>query len=486
MTIQPSLSLSDISTNGSAASSSFNLTELFKNLRTAATESEILEAGVKIIYQALKCDRAVVYSMQSDSYCKIVAEAVTPGYTQTLGTTIKDPCFESGYIEKYSRGRVRAISDIYNSGINPCHIETLEKIDVKSNLVTPIVHEDNSLYGLLVMHQCSTTRQWQQSEVEFVLQVSSWLIEQLAQLKANAALKSQMAKVQAARQLITTATKKIHSASSSQEVLQAGVLEAQSIINCDRVVVYGLQKQNMGEIVAEASAPALASILGNVIKDPCFEYRYIDQYQKGRIRSIPNIFEAGMTDCYVENLAKIGVKSNLVAPINWDNGKIYGLLVAHQCFDFKDWQPEEIENFQDIALHIGLSLSKAMIKEQSLTIETGLHHLSHVKDTVNLAKSKIEQIKQPMANSGKILVEVNNLNKLLEREINQINQSASAQVKKDTKLIQIIARKLILITAKLRSSLGSVNTSGNEARLFLDEAINHIEGNKSDLELIDD
>ena len=83
-----------------------------------------------------------------------------------------------------------------------------------------------------------------------------------------------------------------------------------------------------------------------------------------------------------------------------------------------------------------------------------------------------------MNNTGKILVEVNNLNKLLEREINQINQSASAQTKKDTKLIQIIARKLILITSKLRGSLGTVNTSGDEAKLFLDEAISHIDGNK--------
>ena len=394
MTIQPSLTLTSFSTNGS--SSSNDLTELFKNLREVATEADILQTGVQILYQALKCDRAVVYSLQADSYCKIVAEAVTPGYTQTLGSTIKDPCFESGYIEKYSRGRVRAISDIHKSGINPCHVENLAKIEVKSNLVAPIVRQDGSLYGLLVMHQCSSTRQWQQSEVEFILQVSSWLIEQLARQQAYSALESQLAEAKEARQRITAATQQIHQAISSQEVLQQGTLQAREMINCDRVVVYGLQDNNMGKIVAEAAAPALASILGNVIKDPCFEYRYIDRYQKGRIRAIPNIFEAGMTDCYVENLAKIGVRSNLVAPINWDNGEIYGLLVAHQCFNFKDWQPEEIENFKDIAFHTGLSLSKAIIKEQSQTIETGIHQLNHVRDTVNLAKSKIEEIKQPI------------------------------------------------------------------------------------------
>ncbi|MEO1006892.1 MAG: GAF domain-containing protein, partial [Cyanobacteria bacterium J06638_38] len=325
-----------------------------------------------------------------------------------------------------------------------------------------MVRSDNSLYGLLVMHQCSGTRKWQQSEVEFVLEVANWMIEELSQQAVNSAWKAQVTEMRQARELINQATLNIHRAKTSSEVLQQGVAQSQAMLKCDRVVVYCLQEQQRGKIVAEATTPALASILGSVIKDPCFEYRYIDQYQQGRIRSIPNIYEAGMTDCYVENLAKIGVRSNLVVPINWDNGKIYGLLVAHQCFNFKDWQPAEIEYLQDIALHIGLSLSKAQIKEQSQQIETGLEQLGNVKTSVDLAKSKINQIKQPMLDTSQILVEVSNLYKLLEREINQINQSSSAQTKKDTKLIQIITRKLILVTSKLKQSLGMVNLNGNE------------------------
>lgn len=478
MTIQPSLSLTDVSAQNSAAKS--NLTSLFQDLRQAKAEADILQAGVNVVYRVLECDRAVVYSLQSDAYCKIVAEAVKPGYTQTLGMTIKDPCFEAGYIEKYSRGRVRAISNVKESGMSSCHIETLEEIDVKSNLVVPIVRQDKSLYGLLVMHQCSSTREWQQSEVEFVLQVSGWTIERLTQQQNHSKLQSQVEHAQQNRQKISSAVQQIHQGQSSQDVLQQGVERAQEIVGCDRVVVYCLQEENMGKIVAEVSPPALASILGSTIKDPCFEYRYIDQYQQGRIRSIPNIFEAGMTDCYVDNLAKIGVKSNLVAPINWDNGKIYGLLVAHQCFDFKDWQPEEIDNFRELALHTGLALSKAQIEERSHTIKAGISRLDRIMDTIDLAKSKIGKIEQPLKDSGKILVEVNNLNKLLEREINQIDRNSSAQTKKDTKLIQIIARKLILITSRLRASLSNVDDSTTEAKAFLDDAVEHIEGNKLD------
>ncbi|MGF1591491.1 MAG: GAF domain-containing protein [Pleurocapsa sp.] len=472
MTIQPSLSLSEIPTNNLQIDSAF--TEIFKQLRTLKSEGDTLQAGVEIVYQVLKCDRAVVYSLQSDSYCKIVAEALTPGYAETLGTTIKDPCFETGYIEKYRKGRVRAISDIYKSGINPCHLENLEKIDVKSNLVVPIIRQDKSLYGLLVMHQCSRKRLWQQAEIEFALQVANWLVAQLSQQQTRLDLESRLENIQQTQKIITAAVQKIHRATTSLGVLQQGVDRAKEILNCDRVVIYCLQNQSMGKIVSEATVSALAPILGSVIRDPCFEFRYIDKYQQGRISAFPNIYEAGMSDCYVENLVKIGVRSNLVAPINWDNGVIYGLLVAHQCFSFKDWQPEEIEQFKQIAFHTGLSLSKARVKEQFQTIASGLSQLDQIKNKIVTAKSKIQQIKQPIQYTSNILVEISNLNKLLEREINQINQNSSAQTKKDTKLIQIITKKLIVITAKIRRSLITVDSSGDEAGMILEEAIAHL------------
>ena len=119
-----------------------------------------------------------------------------------MGTTIKDPCFEAGYIEKYQKGRVRAIDNIYEADISQCHLENLAKIDIKSNLVVPMIRQDNSLYGLLVMHQCSRTRQWQQSEIELVLEVANWIIEQQAKQQAQIELASQLEHNKQANQLL--------------------------------------------------------------------------------------------------------------------------------------------------------------------------------------------------------------------------------------------------------------------------------------------
>ena len=469
MTFQSSASLSEFSSNGGQPKNF--PTHIFKKLRKLTSEAEILQAAVEIVYQSLKCDRAVVYSMQSESLCKITAEAVTAGYAQTLGSTIKDPCFEARYIEKYQRGRVRAITNIHEAGMSPCYVENLAKIDVKSNLVVPLSAVDNSLYGLLVMHQCSRTRKWQQKEVEFILSVANWAMEKVAELRESSRLQQQIDSYEQAQHLIADIARDIHSAATVESVLQIAVEKAKTILNCDRVVVYGLQRNSVGEIVAEATIPALASILANVIEDPCFEYRYIDKYQQGRVRAIDNIYEAGMTSCYVDNLAKIGVKANLVAPINRDNGKIYGLLVAHHCFDFKNWQKHEIEYFKQIAFHTGLSLSKAKLKEQSLLVEHGLTELSQIENSIQRTRNKVQEMGIPLQNTSRIMVETNNLNKLLEREINTLDRDGSLQTKKNLKLIHIIVGKLAVISSKLQESLNHVSHTKDEVRAALDETI---------------
>lgn len=446
------------------------LTNIIKKIRQTATEEEILQASVDIVYQALKCDRAVVYSLQPDSQGKIIAEAVTPGYAQTLGSVIKDPCFDARYIDKYQKGRIRAITDIYDAGMSRCYIESLEKIDVKSNLVVPLIRPDRSLYGLLVMHQCSQVRQWKQAETVFLLQIADWAMETIHSRYKERRLQAQLDNANKWQEILTQTTKELHSSENPAEVLQTAVDQAKEILKCDRVVVYALQDTDLGKIVAEATIPALAPTLNSVIKDPCFEYRYRDQYQNGRIRAIDNIYEAGMTACYVDNLDKIAVKSNLVVPINDDNDKIYGLLVAHQCFEFRNWQPEEIEWLKQVAIQTGLALSKAQLKEQLAIINANNTDIEAVRDAVTIAKAKVKQVQQPIKDTSTSMVEVDQLNKLLNRELDSISQTGSSQTIKETKLIKIMIRKLSSHIDKIKDYFETLQNKSNQIEELIEDA----------------
>ncbi|PSB05700.1 guanylate cyclase, partial [Pleurocapsa sp. CCALA 161] len=158
-------------------------------------------------------------------------------------------------------------------------------------------------------------------------------------------------------------TQHIRASLKTGDILNTSVKEVRRILECDRVVVYSMNSDNHGMIVAESVAPGWTRAKGKVINDPCFESRYLDKYRNGRVRAWGNIYEAGMTKCYIEQLEQLEVKANLVTPII-NEGKLFGLLVAHQCSDFRQWQHPEIRWVTQIATQVGFALDNAKLLEQ--------------------------------------------------------------------------------------------------------------------------
>ncbi|MCY7324155.1 MAG: GAF domain-containing protein, partial [Phormidesmis sp. CAN_BIN36] len=64
----------------------------------------------------------------------------------------------------YLEGRVRAISDIEAEPIAPCHHEFLRDMQVRANLVVPIL-TPKGLWGLLVAHH-GAVHPWSQQDIE--------------------------------------------------------------------------------------------------------------------------------------------------------------------------------------------------------------------------------------------------------------------------------------------------------------------------------
>ena len=323
---------------------------------------DILAATVAEARRVLNCDRVVVYSLNQDRYGVIVAESVASGWTRALGLTIKDPCFEARYLEKYRDGRVRALDDIYAADMTPCYIEQLEQLEVQANLVTPIINEDN-LFGLLVAHQCGSPRTWQQEEIEFLTQLAKRVGFALnnAKLLAEATQLKQEAQTEAEwTQRFTDVVRYIRQSLKQEDILDIAVEEIRRVLSCDRVVVYSLNQDRYGVVVAESVAPGWTRALGRTIEDPCFEARYLEQYRDGRVRALDNIYTAGMTPCYLEQLEQLEVKANLVTPI-LNEGKLFGLLVAHQCREPRAWQQYEIRWMTQIATQVGFALDNAKL-----------------------------------------------------------------------------------------------------------------------------
>ena len=166
------------------------LSRISKRIRQSLNLEDILKTTVTEVRQLLDCDRAIVYQFDPGWSGTVVAESVVSGWNSYLGRAIEDPCFAPNWVEPYTKGRIRAVDDIYTSDMAPCHIELLKTLQIRAKLLVPIIQTtseaeasdtdstsrmENRLWGLLSAHQCGTTRQWHDEEIDLLQELATHL-----------------------------------------------------------------------------------------------------------------------------------------------------------------------------------------------------------------------------------------------------------------------------------------------------------------------
>ena len=142
------------------------------SIRESIKIEDILNTTVREVRNILQCDRVIIFQFSPGWGGTVVVESVADDSQAILPLQIYDPCIGEEYVEPFKKGLITAKSDIYNSDISPCHIEFLESLQVRANLVVPIL-KGNELWGLLVAHHCTAPRPWQSSEIEWLRQLSA-------------------------------------------------------------------------------------------------------------------------------------------------------------------------------------------------------------------------------------------------------------------------------------------------------------------------
>ncbi len=142
-----------------------------QHIRQSLKLDEILQTTADEVRQLFEVDRVVIYRFEPDWSGLVAVESLAEGCPSILGFHVMDTCFQTTHAAYYQQGNTRAIEDVETAGLMPCHVELLQSLDVRANLVVPILQKER-LWGLLIAHQCSETRQWQQSEVNLLYQLA--------------------------------------------------------------------------------------------------------------------------------------------------------------------------------------------------------------------------------------------------------------------------------------------------------------------------
>ena len=141
-------------------------------IRQTLNIDEILQVVVEQVRVLLQTDRVIVLKFQPDWRGVVEAESVAPGWDETLGISIQDSCLGQLCAEQYPKGRVSIIYDVETASIDDWHRNLLRQFQVQANLVVPILPGEQ-LWGMLIVHQCSSTRQWTNDNTYLLNQVAN-------------------------------------------------------------------------------------------------------------------------------------------------------------------------------------------------------------------------------------------------------------------------------------------------------------------------
>ena len=163
--------------------------------------------------------------------------------------------------------------------------------------------------------------------------------------------------------LLAGMNQRIRKSLNLTEVIKTAVEEVRQFLKCDRVIIYRFNPDWSGTIVVESVTQEWTPALGTNIEDTCFKETKARDYQRGRIRAINDIYNAGLSQCHIELLEQFEVRATLVVPI-LQGENLWGLLIAHQCSDTRQWKESTVELLRQLSVQLGIAIQQATLFEK--------------------------------------------------------------------------------------------------------------------------
>ena len=143
------------------------LQRIVNRLTIKIRQDTLVRETTQKLRESLEVDRVALYYFYNHWHGQVTFESLSNEQFSILGSTGPDECFTSEYADLYLAGRFRAIPDIEVEEISDCHRDFLRSLNVRANLVVPILVPQR-LWGLLVAHHCQAPHPWSTSDIEMM------------------------------------------------------------------------------------------------------------------------------------------------------------------------------------------------------------------------------------------------------------------------------------------------------------------------------
>ncbi|MBE9092592.1 GAF domain-containing protein [Tychonema sp. LEGE 07203] len=414
------------------------LNQINNEIRSTLDIEEILTSACRLLGQALQSSRASILVKESSTGDILVTRGEYNAGDYPIQLGMKVPIANNPHLEKViSQQKSLAVTRFLDfPGLNPQTKTIAEALEIKSMLAVATRYQ-GEVNGIIGLHQCDREREWTDWERQLLEGVASQLAIAINQAKLYRKTRRQAER----ESLLRLIGNQIRSTLDLGTILETAVREVRQMLQCDRVIIYQFQDNWQGKVVVEDMTVPWPSILGEMGADKCFRGDYADLYQQGRVKAINDIFNSGLEPCHVDFLDSLQVKANLIVPIvtsrNEENslsadgscnfkfpGRLWGLLIAHECRDTRNWQRQEMELLSQLADQMAIAIQQAelysKVREAAVKSQAQTQQLQSTLEELRSAQQQLIQTEK-MSGLGQMVAgiahEINNANNFIHANL---------------------------------------------------------------------
>ena len=209
------------------------------------------------------------------------------------------------------------------------------------------------------------------------------------------------------KRIVDSIKLQINRQSKLSDIIQVTLEKIRNFLNLDRLVIYQLnipqylqhseEYKLINEVTYEViSSPKVNSIL-NFQQENC---QNIDKcwtkYSQGFMFAVNDIEQSNLAPNLYRLMRQLQVKAKVVVPINM-RGKLWGLLIAHQCHSPRIWNYHETQMLRQIAEYLGIAVYQYQyykeLKHRKKILENKVQNQAHQIENALLAAKVASQSK---------------------------------------------------------------------------------------------
>ena len=279
------------------------------------------------------------------------------------------------------------VNDIAQMDMPADYLTLMQQLNIRATIVVPLV-QDEQLWGVLAVHQCSGVRQWQPSEITFLQPLAT----QVAIAIQQAQLFSQVQQQAQREHLLNQISQTLNSSLDADYIVQEITNLIGAAFNVDRVLLLTITDEVQVQNEWRVNDQVVSQLS---VRAPLAEWPELldleSTFWQRRFFHAPHYSQQPLSESRRRQLEKSKTLSMLVSPV-LIHGQLFGAIALQTTAHQRTFTEEEIQLLQRIADQAAIAISNAqsyerlehLVKERTQELD----YARRLSDAANRAKSE--------------------------------------------------------------------------------------------------